>query len=48
MCGSVSRFCWGYPGGRRMGARPATAVVSGVVDTAIGVAVVAIELLAQP
>ncbi|MFG2191272.1 hypothetical protein [Streptomyces sp. NPDC048639] len=45
--GVVSLFGWGYAGGRRMGAHPATAVVGGVLDTVIGVAVVAIKLVAQ-
>ncbi|RFU41988.1 hypothetical protein DZF91_08990 [Actinomadura logoneensis] len=42
----LSLFIWGYVSGRRMGGRPAVALVAGVLDLLIGGAVVAVKLLA--
>lgn len=42
----ASLFLWGWRTGLRMGNGPLSAVVSGLLDTAIGVGVVAVKLLA--
>lgn len=39
-------FLWGWRTGLRMGNGPLSALISGLLDTAIGVAVVAVKLLA--
>ncbi|MBW8486470.1 hypothetical protein [Actinomadura parmotrematis] len=42
----LSLFLWGYAGGRRMGNGPWVAVIAGIADTAIGLAVAVVKLLA--
>ncbi|AWK13207.1 hypothetical protein DDQ41_29840 [Streptomyces spongiicola] len=45
---AASLFVWGWRTGLRMGNGPLSAVVSGIVDTLIGMAVIAVKLLVGP